>query len=88
MSKTTDPANPHFSHGQADIYTHAAYDERRCQWQNFAAENAAFIKPVIVGGVRVQAVHDASGVPLSLSPTRDLAFASARQNDLLPLSVH
>ncbi len=37
---------------------------------------------------RLYAVHDAEGNRLALTPDRRVAFALARQNDMVPLSVH
>lgn len=33
-------------------------------------------------------IHDAAGNRLALVPTRDLAFAVIRRNDMVPVSVH
>lgn len=37
---------------------------------------------------RMYAVHDPSGKCLALAPDRTLAFVLARQNDMVPVSVH
>ncbi len=37
---------------------------------------------------RLYAVHDAEGNRLALTPDRHVAFALARRNDMVPLSVH
>ncbi len=37
---------------------------------------------------RLYALHDAEGNRLALAPDRRVAFALARQNDMVPLSVH
>ncbi|MFQ5564776.1 MAG: DUF1150 family protein [Paracoccaceae bacterium] len=37
---------------------------------------------------RLYAVHDADGRRLALVRDRRIAFALARQNDMMPLSVH
>ncbi len=37
---------------------------------------------------RLYAVHDAEGNRLALAPDRRVAFALARRNDMVPLSVH
>ncbi len=37
---------------------------------------------------RLYAVHDAEGNRLALTPDRRVAFALARRNDMVPLSVH
>lgn len=37
---------------------------------------------------KIFAVHDPEGNVLALSPDRKLAFALAKRNDLVPVSVH
>ena len=37
---------------------------------------------------RLYGVHDAEGNRLALAPDRRVAFALARRNDMMPLSVH
>ena len=37
---------------------------------------------------RLYAVHDAEGNRLALTPDRRVAFALARRNDMVPVSVH
>lgn len=41
-----------------------------------------------IGEAPVYAVHDAAGNRLALAADRDLAFALARRNDMMPMSVH
>ena len=36
----------------------------------------------------IYAVHDEDGNRLALAPDRRIAFALARRNDLMPMSVH
>lgn len=37
---------------------------------------------------KIYALHDASGNQVALAPDRRVAFALARRNDLVPMSVH
>ena len=37
---------------------------------------------------KLYAVHDAEGNRLALAPDRRVAFALAKRNDMVPLSVH
>ena len=37
---------------------------------------------------RLYALHDAAGNRLALAPDRRIAFALAKRNDMVPLSVH
>ena len=43
---------------------------------------------VDIGAGPVYSVHDSAGNRLALAADRKLAFALARQNDLMPMSVH
>jgi hypothetical protein len=54
----------------------------------FGAQHIAYVKPVIVDGVALFAIHAADGQKLALVDGRDLADATVRQNDMQPLSVH
>lgn len=52
------------------------------------AGQLAFVKPITVEGESAFAVHAADGSPLTVVPSREIAFALIRQNDLEPVSVH
>lgn len=51
-------------------------------------EDIAYIKSIIVDGRRLHAIHAADGTPLTVVNERDLAFATVRQHDMHPASVH
>ena len=51
-------------------------------------EDIAYIKHVVVDGVSGYAVHAADGTQIALLSDRDVAFATVRQHDLEPVSVH
>ncbi len=51
-------------------------------------EQMAYVKPVEVDGHTVFAVHAADGTEIAMLAQRDLAFATVRQHDLEPVSVH
>ena len=51
-------------------------------------EDFAYIKHVVVDGVSGYAVHAADGTQIALLADRDVAFATVRQHDLEPVSVH
>jgi hypothetical protein len=42
----------------------------------------------VVDGTSGYAVHAADGTQIALLPDRDVAFATVRQHDLEPVSVH
>lgn len=52
------------------------------------APTLAYVKAAEIDGEAGYAIHGANGRMLGTAPTRDLAFAAARQHDLDPVSVH
>jgi hypothetical protein len=54
----------------------------------FGMQDLAYIKSVVVDGTPAYAVHAADGTQIAVLPERDVAFATVRQHDLEPLSVH
>jgi hypothetical protein len=54
----------------------------------FGMQDLAYIKSVMVDGTHGYAVHAADGTQIALLTDRDVAFATVRQHDLEPLSVH
>ncbi|MDD9876416.1 MAG: DUF1150 family protein [Magnetovibrio sp.] len=48
----------------------------------------AYIKPTVLDGTVVFAVHAANGDQLAIAPTRDIAAALVVQNDLAPVYVN
>jgi hypothetical protein len=51
-------------------------------------EDTAYIKSVTIDGKRLHAIHAADGTPLTVVDERDLAFATVRQHEMQPASVH
>ena len=37
---------------------------------------------------KIYGIHDADGNRLAIAPSRDMAFAVIRRNDMMPVSVH
>jgi hypothetical protein len=54
----------------------------------YGLETIAYIKPVTVDGHLYHSVHAADGTPLTVIAERELAYATVRQHDLEPSSVH
>ncbi|MGF1473960.1 MAG: DUF1150 family protein [Geminicoccaceae bacterium] len=48
----------------------------------------AFVKPVIHENKRLYAIHAGDGRPLAMAPSRDLAFAFLRQNEMSGTDAH
>jgi hypothetical protein len=55
---------------------------------SYGLETLAYIKPVTVDGQTYHSIHAADGTPLTVLPERELAFATVRQYDMEPASVH
>lgn len=51
-------------------------------------QEVAYVKAVSHDGSIAYAIHAADGRPLAMVGSHDIAFATVRQNDLQPLSVH
>ena len=48
----------------------------------------AYVKRVVVNDEPGFAIYSADGTQLALVPNEDIAYATVRQNDLEPMSVH
>jgi hypothetical protein len=51
-------------------------------------QDLAYIKAVVIDGATGYAVHAADGTEIAVLADREIAFATVRQHDLEPLSVH
>ena len=58
------------------------------EFGNYGIEDVAYVKTVQIDGKQMHAIHAADGTPLTVLTGRDLAFATVRQHELEPLSVH
>lgn len=54
----------------------------------FGLDHVAYVRPVTFDDAPAFSVHAADGTPLTVLAERDVAFATVRQNDMEPLSVH
>ena len=48
----------------------------------------AYIKPAVIDGQALFAVHAADGTQIALMPNREQAYIAVRRNDMEPVSVH
>jgi len=55
---------------------------------SFGLGDLAYVKRVETEDGEGFAIHAADGTPLAVLSERDIAFATIRQNDLEPVSVH
>jgi hypothetical protein len=60
----------------------------RKDFVSFGLDDMAYVKAVDVDGDTGYAIHAADGTQLAVLEERDDAFATVRQNDLEPVSVH
>lgn len=51
-------------------------------------DDVAYVKSVTVDGQKLHAIHAADGTPLTVVAERDIAFATVRQHEMSPASVH
>jgi hypothetical protein len=54
----------------------------------FGMQDVAYIKPAIVNDTPGYTAHAADGTQIAAFADREVAFATMRQHDLDPLSVH
>jgi hypothetical protein len=57
-------------------------------WARFGAEEIAYVRPVVVNGVKAIAIHAADGTPIGAAPSAPLAMAAIRQHGMEPALVH
>lgn len=48
----------------------------------------AYIKPVVVGGEAVFAIHAADGTPMAVAPNQELAWGAILEHEMVPALVH
>ncbi|MGH7091220.1 MAG: DUF1150 family protein [Stellaceae bacterium] len=54
----------------------------------FGMQDIAYIKRIVSDDAAGFAIHAADGTQIAVLADRDIAFATVRQHDLEPLSVH
>ena len=54
----------------------------------FGMQDIAYVKYAVVNETRGYTVHAADGTQIAVFADREVAFATVRQHDLEPLSVH
>ena len=48
----------------------------------------AYVKPVVLNGAAMFAIHGADGTPMAVAGDRDLALAAIVQHEMIPTLVH
>jgi hypothetical protein len=57
-------------------------------WARFGVSEIAYIRPVLVNGVKAIAIHAADGTAIGAAPNPQLAMAAIRQHEMEPQQVH
>ena len=57
-------------------------------WLTFGLNDIAYLRPTVVDGQPVYAIHAADGSQLALAVSRDVGVAAMEQHDLEPASLH
>lgn len=55
---------------------------------NSESPEVAFIRPEVQDGENMWSIYDADGTKLAITDDREFAFVMAKQNNLIPQSVH
>lgn len=63
-------------------------DISQTDWANFGLNHIAYLRPVVVDGQAVFAIHAADGSQLALVATRDVGLTALEQHDLEPVALH
>jgi hypothetical protein len=82
--------NNQFSNGSGDA-AQAALALRQLSvqdWASFGVQEIAYIRPVVVNGVKAMSIHAADGTPIGAAPTAELAIAAIEQHELAAVCVH
>lgn len=58
------------------------------QLMELGVSELAYVKPVLVEGSRVYAIHAADGSPMAVTEDREVAIAAIRQHEMEPALVH
>lgn len=57
-------------------------------WQRFGLQEIAYIRPVVINGVRAISIHAADGSTIGAAPSAELAVAAIIQHEMAAVLVH
>lgn len=60
----------------------------KADWLAFGLNDLAYLRPAIVDGQPVYAIHAADGSQLALVASREIGLAAMQQHDLEPMALH
>ncbi len=58
------------------------------QLQQLGVSQLAYVKPVMLNGTAMFAIHGADGSPMAVAEDRNLALAAIVQHEMIPTLVH
>ena len=58
------------------------------QLQQLGMSQLAYVKPVLLNGTAMFAIHGADGSPMAVAEDRNLALAAIVQHEMIPTLVH
>lgn len=58
------------------------------QLQRLGLTQLAYVKPVVLNGTAMFAIHGADGSPMALAEDRNVAVAAIAQHEMVPALVH
>lgn len=58
------------------------------QFAALGVNRMAYVRPAVIEGRTVFAIHGADGSEIGMMAERDIAFAAVKQHDMEPVSVH
>jgi hypothetical protein len=56
--------------------------------QQLGMTQIAYVKPIMLNGAAMFAIHGADGSPMAVAEDRDLALAAIVQHEMIPTLVH
>lgn len=57
-------------------------------WARFGLEEVAYLRPVLLNGVKAVSIHAADGTRIGAAPTIELAAAAVVEHEMAPVLVH
>ncbi len=58
------------------------------QLQQLGVSQMAYVKPVMMNGTAMFAIHGADGSPMALAEDQNIAIAAIAQHEMIPTLVH
>ena len=68
--------------------THGLKDLTTNDWLTFGLNQVAYLRPAVIDGQSIFAIHGADGTQLALVATREIGVAAMIQHDLEPVALH